>query len=197
MIAVHNNALQLADEGQVLLKKGRHARAYALAELGAEELGKLLMVSNVAVFAALNESVNWARFWRRFYDHSPKASNIALLDFLFGSKFSEWARGDLDAVKADAAGIKEAGRQAAIMTIAKNRALYVDWRVGTLLTPEASISKEWAEQMTKSVGVLSAQMAERGIPPEKGWLAKQALSADFRKKVLEIRRRLAEAGEPL
>ncbi len=80
-----------------------------------------------AIFTALGESVDWARFWRRFYDHSPKASNISLLDYMYGSKFTEWASGDLEAIKADEAGVDEAARQAAIMAIAKNRALYVDW----------------------------------------------------------------------
>src|SRR5579864_1027293 len=44
MIAVHRNARSLADDAQMLLDAGRFARAYAIAELGAEELGKLLML---------------------------------------------------------------------------------------------------------------------------------------------------------
>jgi AbiV family abortive infection protein len=197
MIVVHRNARSLADDAQILLNDGRYARAYAIAELGAEELGKLLMLGNVAIFTALGESVDWARFWRRFYDHSPKASNISLLDYMYGSKFTEWASGDLEAIKADEAGVDEAARQAAIMAITKNRALYVDWREGKLLSPDASIPKEWAEQMIKAVAELVTRMAENGMPPEKGWLAKQALSSDFRHKAMELRQRLTESGEPL
>jgi len=196
MIAVCRNARSLADDAQILLDDGRYARAYAIAELGAEELGKLLMLGNVAIFRALGESIDWARFWRRFYDHSPKASNISLLDYMYGSKFSQWASGDLEAIKADEAGLEEAARQAAIMAIAKNRALYVDWREGKLLSPEASIPKDWAEQMTKAVADLVTRMAENGMPPEKGWLGNQALSADFREKAMKLRQRLSEAGEP-
>jgi len=196
MIAVYRNARSLADDAQILLDDGRYARAYAVAELGAEELGKLLMLGNVAIFSALGESIDWARFWRRFYDHSPKASNISLLDYMYGSKFSQWASGDLETIKADEAGLEEAARQAAIMAIAKNRALYVDWRKGKLLSPDSSIPKEWAEQMTKAVAELATRMAENGMPPEKGWLGKQALSADFRKNAMKLRQRLSEAGEP-
>jgi hypothetical protein len=115
---------------------------------------------------------------------------------MYGTKFTEWAKGDLEAIKADDAGLDEAARQAAIMAIAKNRALYVDWREGKLLSPDASIPKEWAEQMTDAVAELATRMAENGMPPGKGWLREQASSPDFRNRAMELRKRLAEAGEP-
>ncbi len=51
--------------------------------------------------------------------------------------------------------------------------------------------------MIKAVAELVPRMAENGMPPEKGWLAKQALSPDFRQKAMELRQRLSESGEPL
>ncbi len=196
MLAIHENANNLTMDARILLKEHRFARAYAIAELGAEELGKLLVVGGIAVQVAAKQPVSWRRFWRRFRDHSPKAWNIALLDFVYDQKLSAWLQGDVLSIKADEAGIAEAQRQAGIMPLAKNRALYVDWHKGRLRRPDESIPADWAQQMADAVTELASRMAERGMPPEKGWLAARAASPDRVQRVDEINRRLADVGEP-
>jgi AbiV family abortive infection protein len=45
--AAHANASALAEEATILLEAGRLARAYALAETAAEELGKVVLLARV------------------------------------------------------------------------------------------------------------------------------------------------------
>src|SRR2546430_14711949 len=65
MFAIHENANNLTVDARILIEKHRFARAYAVAELAAEELGKLLIVGGVAVQVAAKQPVSWRRFWRR------------------------------------------------------------------------------------------------------------------------------------
>src|SRR5262245_29320649 len=100
--AVHENAVALAEEAEILLQAGRTARAYALAEAAAEELGKLVLLDRVCAEVAMGGGkVDWAGFWDKFHDHGPKAWNAAFLDHLLSEQPADCAAGNVDAVHAN------------------------------------------------------------------------------------------------
>jgi len=195
MLAIHENARVLVDDARLLLEADRIPRAYALAELAAEELGKLIMVSRTAIDVALGHPVDWARFRKRFQDHNPKAANIALLDHILDGYIEAWRSGDAEAIRAGE-GFAQAEQNAAVMPQAKNRALYVDYRAGRVLVPEASIPRAWAEKMVVGVAQRVKDVKEKGLPPRKGWLEEMAADPGMRQRAEELRKRAKAADEP-
>jgi AbiV family abortive infection protein len=82
MEAAARNARDLVADARLLLEAGRLPRAYALAELAAEEIGKLMMLAAVAVRVAMDDPVDLERFWRKFRDHDRKAMNAVFWDHI-------------------------------------------------------------------------------------------------------------------
>jgi AbiV family abortive infection protein len=196
MIAVDENAGMLVEDAMLLLDAGRVPRAYALAELAAEELGKLLMVSATAVDVALGQPFDWPRFWHRFRDHRPKAWNIALMDHVLDGNVDAWRAGDIDAIKAAEAGFAQAKQNAAVMPQAKNRALYVDYVDARMRRPADSIPREWAEMMVAGVAKLAQGLKALGIPPRKGWLETIAADSGMRRRAEELKAWAKAADDP-
>ena len=70
------NSVQLLDEADYLLAYGRHARAYSLGILAAEEYGKHMMCIG-ALGRESDDTQFWDDFWKRFTGHHPKYINTA------------------------------------------------------------------------------------------------------------------------
>jgi len=167
--AVHANAVELAEDATILLDAGRPARAYALAEAAAEELGKIVLLARVGAELAMGGGkVDWQTFWGKFADHGSKAWNAAFLDYLLGEQPGAWAAGDVEGIRADREGVATAQRQAAAMVALHQRSLYVDFEAGKILTPDDPIVQENAEMIVSAVRELATTMANPRLGRQRG-----------------------------
>jgi AbiV family abortive infection protein len=180
--AAWENAVGLLDDAKLLLDAGRFPRAFALAELAAEELGKVILVAAMAVRVAVGMPPNWSRFWGKFLHHPDKAWNASLIDRVMAVNAKAWAEGDVDAIKADTKGVEEARKQAEGMPHAKNDALYVDYRGGQLRLPLEAISDDQARTIVSGMDQLIASLKARGFPPGRGLLPKAAANPEFARR---------------
>jgi AbiV family abortive infection protein len=180
--AVRDNSQGLLLDAKLLMESKRYPRAFALAELAAEEVGKLILVAATAIRVAVEMPVDWRRFWRNFRHHPPKAWNAALIDRIMAVNAQAWAEGDVAAIMADAEGLQEARRQAELMPPAKNDALYVDHRQGWLREPANEISEDQARAIVSGVETLLASLQARGFPPGRGLLPQAAANPAFRER---------------
>lgn len=76
------NAQDLIEEAELLLKNKKNARAFALAHLACEELIKYNLLLPVAIELARDHSVDWKEIGIRLRSHHVKIRGAILLDFL-------------------------------------------------------------------------------------------------------------------
>ncbi len=79
---IMENAQDLIEEAELLLKNNKYARAFALAHLASEELVKFNLLIPVAVELARDHSVNWNEIGSRLTNHHVKIRGAILLDFI-------------------------------------------------------------------------------------------------------------------
>jgi len=65
------NAIALVDDSRLLKENGRHARAFSLAILALEELGKIPLILNMILYR-VDDANAWQEFWRKFNSHQTK-----------------------------------------------------------------------------------------------------------------------------
>lgn len=72
--AVFANALELIKDAKRLRRVKSYARAYALAKLAQEEIGKIYLLDLAAMLAFVDaKNADWAPFWRAWRDHKTKS----------------------------------------------------------------------------------------------------------------------------
>src|SRR5260370_31971773 len=76
------NAEELIEEADILLKHNKCARAFTLAHLAIEELIKFNLILPVASELARGHSINWRDIDNRLRDHRRKIGGAILIDFL-------------------------------------------------------------------------------------------------------------------
>jgi AbiV family abortive infection protein len=76
------NAQELIEEAELLLKHNKHARAFALAHLATEELVKFNLLIPVAAELARNHNINWKEIGTRLTNHHVKIRGAMLIDFM-------------------------------------------------------------------------------------------------------------------
>ncbi len=76
------NAQELIEEAELLLKNNKNARAFALAHLASEELVKFNLLLPVAFELARDHSIDWKEIGIRLRSHHVKIRGAILLDFL-------------------------------------------------------------------------------------------------------------------
>lgn len=76
------NAQELIEEAELLLKNNRYARAFALAHLASEELIKFHFLFPVAFELARDHSINWKEIGIRLNNHHVKIRGAILLNFI-------------------------------------------------------------------------------------------------------------------
>jgi AbiV family abortive infection protein len=65
------NARDLIEDAELLRRKNRNARAFSLAALALEELGKIPMLYDMAFYSPHDEA-RWKKFWKAFRRHQVK-----------------------------------------------------------------------------------------------------------------------------
>jgi AbiV family abortive infection protein len=78
---VLQNARELVQESELLLKKGHLARSAMLSQIAGEELGKYIMLASRVVDIARGDSkLTWSKFWKLFTNHKEKLKYIAFFE---------------------------------------------------------------------------------------------------------------------
>jgi len=188
--AVFANASSLYEDAQLLLAAGHRPRAYALAELAAEELGKCLILIRVGTDVALGNKVDWKDTTRRLGEHGSKLRVLLLFDWAITDQAAAYAAHDVEALVGDGAGRRRAASEANEALLLRERALYVEVGPAGLTTPDASIAPADAEMMVNAVHSTIGKMKALGLPPVPGEYKRRARSVDFRKTATGLRRTL-------
>lgn len=108
------NAVDLLEEGDLLRANNRCARAYFLAHIACEELGKLPILTTAAVSQHIGHDVDWKRIDRVLRDHAEKIKKVLFMDSIVGG---EGLAAGAAAYEADVARMR-------VYTDAKNASLY-------------------------------------------------------------------------
>jgi AbiV family abortive infection protein len=125
MRACVQNAEELLDECDLLMKHGRYARAVALGLVALEEMGKLPMLAGSPRYGS--DAEKWRkRFWRRFRNHREK---ILLEDMLFPVASMQ---PDYDAASSGNM-LAPWGKYALL----REAALYADFETGEFIAPSS------------------------------------------------------------
>lgn len=160
------NARSLVADARLLLDHGRWARAYALAALGGEELGKLEVCLDWLIGQPLRTPKEFRRAWQ---DHSEKLANLTAYRAAF---MDDPTTIQFESLRHQAA---EVGRR-------KMAAIYVDFDNSGIQTPD-SISAAEAQQLLA--------MVEAAVGHASGFLAQ--LTPEVPALMDEVSRSLIEA----
>jgi AbiV family abortive infection protein len=141
-LSIFDNAECLYKEADLLLQNGMVPRAYLLAHLCFEELGKIPIIVGAISTLLSGKKVDWKKFKRRFYSHRAKISSQNHHYYMFGL--------DLDLTKdSDLKWLESANEKVDLSYERKNLATYVDVNNGNVLEPAAQISRESCEELVK------------------------------------------------
>ena len=77
-----DNAQQYFEEAKLLETNAYYRRACALAILGIEEIGKIMLLGNTAAFK-LEDTEEWNKFWEHFRNHEAKQANAIFYTLFF------------------------------------------------------------------------------------------------------------------
>jgi AbiV family abortive infection protein len=80
------NAYELLDEADLLRAAERNARAYFLAEIACEEVGKVPILITAAVSQHLGFDVEWRRIDRLLRTHTSKIEQVLFMDSIMAGK---------------------------------------------------------------------------------------------------------------
>lgn len=139
-LAVLSNAVDLAEEAQLLLGHRRWARSFLLAHYSIEELGKIPMIVGVIGRLMSGATIDWREARRRLVDHKEKLRAENMHFYTFGL--------EIDLVHdTDLAWLKAANEKIEDSYQLKNTATYVDARGAAFSTPVRAISQEMAERL--------------------------------------------------
>jgi hypothetical protein len=84
--AAFANAVDLLEEADLLRANDRCARAYFLAHIACEELGKLPILTTAAVSQHIGHDVDWKRIDRVLRDHAGKIKQVLFMDSIVGGQ---------------------------------------------------------------------------------------------------------------
>ncbi|MFB0919345.1 MAG: AbiV family abortive infection protein [Oscillospiraceae bacterium] len=88
------NANNLIIESKLLFENGMIARAYFLASIACEEIGKYLLISSAAI-DYVRGTLNWKNFWKRIRNHKAKNQTIELFENIFVSNDENFTNPEL------------------------------------------------------------------------------------------------------
>lgn len=141
-IAIFTNAISLQKEAQLLFKHEFYARAYLLAHLAVEEVGKLTIVLTVVSRVRKGEKVDWQAVTKRFRGHQEKITADDAHHSIFALP--------PDTPSAERiAWLKRADKTARSRVVQKNSATYVDASGSMIFSPLDVVTHEAAEEMLR------------------------------------------------
>jgi AbiV family abortive infection protein len=127
------NAFELLDEADLLRANERNARAYFLAQIACEEVGKVPILITAAVSGHLGFDVDWRRIDQVLRTHTIKIAQVLFMDSIVGG----------EGVAAGAAAYEADLRRMRGYTDLKNASLYSSRVDGEFRRPSELISGEF------------------------------------------------------
>jgi AbiV family abortive infection protein len=144
--AAFANATELLDEAGLLRDAGRCARAYFLAHIACEELGKLPILAAAALGGQVGD-VDWQGIDRALRSHRSKIAQALFMDSIVGNQTLEQGKAEYEA---------DLGRMR-VYTDLKNAALYSSLIEGRFLTPAEAVPCDFVDTfLTLARGRLGA-----------------------------------------
>jgi len=134
------NANALVEEAKLLFTAEHYPRAYALAHLACEELGKVMMLVSLGIESRLG-TAKWSKFWKRFRSHKEKTKNIFGLDYLVSPPRSD--NSDVENY------VKDVTERVHMFEDIKLASLYSDYADGKSLSPNEIFTREFVESALK------------------------------------------------
>lgn len=139
-LAIFDNAEELCREAELLLRNGMHSRAYLLAHLCFEELGKIPIVVGIIGSLLKGEEVDWRKVKKRFSNHEAKIASQNGHFYAFGLDADLCRNTDVHwLVNANKAVPKSYNK--------KNLSTYVDVKTDKILCPSESITEDEATNL--------------------------------------------------
>ena len=133
--AAFANAGELLDEAKILRRGERCARAYFLAHIACEELGKLPILLALAASQQYGSPVDWKKIDRVLRSHASKTKQVLFMDSLFGE--GGFAAGEKS--------FEEDLKRLRTYTDMKNASLYSFYLDGAFHLPSAVMTCEFVD----------------------------------------------------
>jgi AbiV family abortive infection protein len=127
--AAFANAKDLLDEATLLRESGRCARAFFLAHIACEELGKLPILAAAALGGRFGGPVSWRQIDRALRSHKSKIAQALFMDSIVGDQSLATGKADYEADL----------RRLPLYTDLKNASLYSSLIEGRFAAPSAVI----------------------------------------------------------
>ncbi len=137
--AAFENAGALLEEADLMRSQKRCARAYYLAHIACEELGKLPILTALAVSVWMKADIDWAKIDRALRSHGYKIKQVLFMDSLQGES---GLRAGTEAYDADVKRLR-------MYTDMKNASLYSFYTDGRFLQPNDVITCEMFDKMRR------------------------------------------------
>jgi AbiV family abortive infection protein len=133
--AALGNAVDLLNEAEILRRDQRCARAYFLAHIACEELGKLPILLALATSQQHGFPVDWKKIDRVLRSHGSKIRQVLFMDSLFGE----------DGLAAGEKSYEADLKRLRTYTDMKNASLYSFYLDGTFHMPSAVMTCEFVD----------------------------------------------------
>jgi AbiV family abortive infection protein len=144
--AAFGNATELLEEAALLRDAGRCARAFFLAHIACEELGKLPILAAAALGGQFG-GVDWPRIDRALRSHRSKIAQALFMDSIVGNQTLAQGKADYEA---------DLGRMRTYTDL-KNAALYSSLIEGRFATPAEAVPCDFVDTfLTLARGRLGA-----------------------------------------
>lgn len=130
-IVVYQNAIDLLEEAKILYNNQRYARAYFLAQISFEEIGKLPIILHETTRATFKEEHDWKKFYRRLRSHNAKNEMNVIFNAFLEKPNLDWD-------------FKEIKDEVKRLNILKNASLYSDLDGSKFVKPSSVVSKDSA-----------------------------------------------------
>lgn len=78
-----SNAEELIEEGEILAKHIKYARAYTLFQFSIEEIGKAFLTFQFVLYGDIEDVQETKQFFKKFRDHISKTESSQGIDFMF------------------------------------------------------------------------------------------------------------------
>ncbi|MDX8036940.1 AbiV family abortive infection protein [Lentzea sp. BCCO 10_0856] len=163
--AALNNALELLADARLLFDAKRWPRAYALAALAGEEVGKYEICREAASSPPCGESA-WKAFWHDWKQHRPKIATMTgpLVDSLAACYPAYTTEGRERWEQVRVTLTDRDSDLAKAVNNSKMAAFYVDFDDDAVLVPAEIVHRNTAENMINTVSRAIAHLPHGGSP---------------------------------
>lgn len=140
-----DNAEELIEEAEILLKYNKDARAYTLFQFSIEEVGKAFLAFQFVLRGNIENAEETKKFFKDFNSHIVKTKTSQGIDFMFAleiekSSYSKKLMEEFIFERVDVA----------VFNNYKNYSLYTSYKDGEFCKPSEIITKDMLDKISKN-----------------------------------------------